>query len=157
MGLVFRPHYPQICPHESETLYLLKWQHELQVSHWILKNWWSNLTDDLFAKDGKTCVHAKYIACSKLQTFNKKKKVFLNKLFIQCLHNRLFCDISNLLVTNLIDQWIVRPTDQSKIQKIGIVMLPAFTFRENSCLWRLLISVISLPSFEKGQSLQHNH
>lgn len=37
---VFRPHYPQIRIHDSETAYVLEWQCELQVSRWILKNWW---------------------------------------------------------------------------------------------------------------------
>lgn len=156
------PYISQICTivslQESENFYLLGQQYDLQVSLWILTNWWPNFTDGLFAKYGKTWVHAKY---NTLKMKRKKNgKVLFNKLLTQCLHKRHFRDISNLLGINLIQQWILRHTSQRKIPKIGIALLSAFNFTEKSSLWRLIIcnwSYKCIPLIVKGQTSQRNH
>lgn len=62
------------------------------------------------------------------------------------------CPICNLLLTILVHQRIVRPTDQSKIQRIGTVMSPREVKEGN-----YLSEGTGVPSHDKGQRSQHSH
>lgn len=120
VGQVFRLHYPQVSLHESETTGTAVWTagFTLNSKELITQPHWQPLSKRL-----KNFALVQSTACSKLPTFNRKKKASLVS-YQSTVFTTDFCHICNLLVTILTHQWIVRPIDKGKIQRIRTVMSP---------------------------------